>query len=83
MRTILAMSCAAVLATAAVVATAAQSPEIDAHVAAARAAIGADHQVLFTSLCSAEPTGPGTRAGGAGQPQRVCRARSVPRSRAT
>jgi metallo-beta-lactamase class B len=43
----------------------AQSPEIDAHVAAAKAAVGADHQVLFTSLCSAEPTGPGTRAGGA------------------
>src|SRR5712671_5005220 len=41
----------------------AQSPEIDAHVAAAKAAIGRDHQVLFTSLCSAEPTGPGTRRG--------------------
>ena len=43
----------------------AQSPEIDAHVAAAKAAVGRDHQVLFTSLCSAEPTGPGTRRGGA------------------
>ena len=42
----------------------AQSPEIDAHVAAAKAAVGSDHQVLFTSLCSAEPTGPGTRRGG-------------------
>ena len=38
----------------------AQNPDIDAHVAAAKAAVGADHQVLFTSLCSAEPTGPGT-----------------------
>ena len=44
----------------------AQNPAIDAHVAAAKAAVGNDHQVLFTSLCSAEPTGPGTRAGGAG-----------------
>jgi metallo-beta-lactamase class B len=42
----------------------AQSPAIDAHVAAAKAAVGRDHQVLFTSLCSAEPTGPGTRRGG-------------------
>src|SRR3954470_21844136 len=47
----------------------AQSPEIDAHVAAAKAAVGRDHQVLFTSLCSAEPTGPGTgRRGAAPQP---------------
>src|SRR3954465_6223332 len=45
----------------------AQSPEIDAHVAAAKAAVGADHQVLFTSLCSAVPTGPGTRPAGAGR----------------
>ena len=45
----------------------AQNPDIDAHVAAAKAAVGSDHQVLFTSLCSAEPTGPGTRAGGAGR----------------
>jgi metallo-beta-lactamase class B len=44
----------------------AQNPDIDAHVAAAKAAVGRDHQVLFTSLCSAEPTGPGTRRGGAG-----------------
>ncbi len=43
----------------------AQNPDIDAHVAAAKAAIGRDHQVLFTSLCSAEPAGPGTRRGGA------------------
>jgi metallo-beta-lactamase class B len=43
----------------------AQSPDIDAHVAAAKAAVGRDHQVLFTSLCSAEPAGPGTRRGGA------------------
>ena len=43
----------------------AQNPEIDAHVATAKAAVGRDHQVLFTSLCSAEPTGPGTRRGGA------------------
>ena len=45
----------------------AQNSEIDAHVAAAKAAVGSDHQVLFTSLCSAVPTGPGTRAGGAGR----------------
>jgi metallo-beta-lactamase class B len=45
----------------------AQNTDIDAHVAAAKAAVGRDHQVLFTSLCSAEPTGPGTRAGGAGR----------------
>src|SRR3954471_19903691 len=42
----------------------AQNPDIDAHVAAAKAAVGRDHQVLFTALCSAEPTGPGTRRGG-------------------
>src|SRR3954465_4790094 len=47
----------------------AQNPDIDAHVAAAKAAVGRDHQVLFTSLCSAEPTGPGTgRRGAAPQP---------------
>ena len=48
----------------------AQNAEIDAHVAAAKAAAKADHAVLFTSLCSAEPTGPGTgrRGAGAGQP---------------
>ncbi len=43
----------------------AQSPEIDAHVATAKAAAKQDHSVLFTSLCSAVPSGPGTR--GAGQ----------------
>ena len=42
-----------------------QNPGIDAHVAAAKAAVGSDHQVLFTSLCSAEPTGPGTGRRGA------------------
>ena len=46
----------------------AQNPGVDAHVAAAKAAVGADHQVLFTSLCSAEPAGPGTRRGGAPAP---------------
>jgi metallo-beta-lactamase class B len=49
----------------------AQTSDIDAHVAAARAAAKQDHAVLFTSLCSAEPSGPGTRRGGApagGQP---------------
>src|SRR3954453_12763054 len=47
----------------------AQNADIDAHVAAAKAAVGGDHQVLFTSLCSAEPTGPGTgRRGAAPQP---------------
>ena len=49
----------------------AQNPEIDAHVAAAKAAVGREHQVLFTSLCSAEPTGPGTRRGGAPAPGAV------------
>ena len=48
----------------------AQSADIDAHLAAAKAAVGKEHQVLFTSLCSAEPTGPGTRAAGAGAGQR-------------
>jgi metallo-beta-lactamase class B len=43
----------------------AQSPDIDAHVAAAKAAAKQDHSVLFTSLCSAEPTGPGTGRRGA------------------
>jgi metallo-beta-lactamase class B len=47
----------------------AQAADIDAHVAAAKAAAKTDHSVLFTSLCSAEPTGPGTgRRGAAGQP---------------
>jgi hypothetical protein len=48
----------------------AQNADIDAHIAAAKAAAKADHAVLFTSLCSAEPTGPGTgrRGAGAGQP---------------
>src|SRR3954447_10262110 len=47
----------------------AQNADIDAHVAAAKAAVGGDHQVLFTSLCSAQPTGPGTgRRGAAPQP---------------
>ena len=54
---------------AATLAAQAQNPQIDAHVAAAKAAVGRDHQVLFTSLCSAEPTGPGTgRRGAAPQP---------------
>ncbi|MCU1382289.1 MAG: hypothetical protein JWL71_986 [Acidobacteria bacterium] len=56
---------AALLSAALGVAALAQSPEIDAHVAAAKAAVGRDHQVLFTSLCSAEPTGPGTGRRGA------------------
>ena len=47
----------------------AQKPDIDAHVAAAKAAAKQDHTVLFTSLCSAEPTGPGTGRRGAA-PQR-------------
>jgi metallo-beta-lactamase class B len=47
------------------VAVRAQNPDIEAHVAAAKAAVGGDHQVLFTSLCSAEPTGPGTGRRGA------------------
>jgi metallo-beta-lactamase class B len=43
----------------------AQNPEIDRHVAAAKAAAGSEHTQLFTALCSAEPTGPGTgRRGG-------------------
>lgn len=48
----------------------AQNPDIDAHVAAAQAAAKQEHSVLFTSLCSAEPTGPGTgrRGGAPGQP---------------
>src|SRR5258705_4528143 len=48
----------------------AQAVDIDAHIAAAKAAAKTDHGVLFTSLCSAEPTGPGTgrRGAGAGQP---------------
>ena len=54
----------------------AQNPAIDAHVAAAKAAVGGDHQVLFASLCSAAPTGPGTRAGGAGGAGRRPRGRA-------
>src|SRR5258708_4487434 len=48
----------------------AQNADIDAHIAAAKAAAKTEHGVLFTSLCSAEPTGPGTgrRGAGAGQP---------------
>ncbi len=49
----------------------AQSPGIDAHVALAKAAVGNEHQVLFTSLCSAVPTGPGTRRGGPPAPGAV------------
>jgi metallo-beta-lactamase class B len=59
----------------------AQNPDIDAHVAAAKAAVGGDHQVLFTSLCSAEPTGPGTRPGGAGQRQGAAAAPPGPPAR--
>ena len=44
----------------------AQSPEVDRHVAAAKAAAREDHQMLFTALCSPEPTGPGTGRRGAG-----------------
>jgi metallo-beta-lactamase class B len=48
----------------------AQTAGIDEHIAAAKSAARTDHAVLFTSLCSAEPTGPGTgrRGAGAGQP---------------
>jgi metallo-beta-lactamase class B len=47
----------------------AQNADSDAHVAAAKAAAKADHRQLFTSLCSAVPSGPGTgRRGSAAQP---------------
>src|SRR5438477_3587845 len=54
----------------AVAAVHAQNAGIEGHIAAAKAAAKTDHAVLFTSLCSAEPTGPGTgrRGAGAGQP---------------
>jgi metallo-beta-lactamase class B len=48
----------------------AQNADVDAHIAAAKAAAKQDHTRLFTALCSEEPTGPGTgrgRGGGAGQ----------------
>jgi metallo-beta-lactamase class B len=46
----------------------AQNAGSDAHVAAAKAAAKADHRQLFTSLCSAVPSGPGTgRRGSAAQ----------------
>jgi metallo-beta-lactamase class B len=46
----------------------AQNAGSDAHVAAAKAAAKADHRQLFTSLCSAVPSGPGTgRRGRAAQ----------------
>jgi metallo-beta-lactamase class B len=65
MRTIKAVIIASVLATAAL---SAQNPEVDRHVAAAKAAARTDHTELFTALCSAEPTGPGTgRRGGGGR----------------
>src|SRR5258705_10451248 len=73
-----------VLAVAALVAgyvAPAQHPDSGAHVAGAKAAVGGDHQVLFTSLCSAEPTGPGTRAGGAGQRQGAAAAPPGPPAR--
>jgi metallo-beta-lactamase class B len=44
----------------------AQNAEVDRHVAAAKAAAREDHQMLFTALCSPEPTGPGTGRRGAG-----------------
>jgi metallo-beta-lactamase class B len=66
-RTAIGLAVALVLATAAALA---QSAEIESHLRAAKAAAEEDHAVLFTSLCSAEPTGPGTgRRGGAGQRQ--------------
>jgi metallo-beta-lactamase class B len=67
MRTVIGLTVALGLASWAVFA---QGAQVDQHVAAARAAAGNDHGALFTSLCSAEPTGPGTgRRGGAGQRQ--------------
>jgi metallo-beta-lactamase class B len=39
----------------------AQSADVAGHVAAAKAAAGKEHGMLFTALCSEEPTGPGTR----------------------
>jgi metallo-beta-lactamase class B len=66
MRTAIGLMVALALASAA----GAQSAGIETHIAAAKAAAGEDHMMLFTSLCSAEPSGPGTgRRGGAGQPQ--------------
>jgi metallo-beta-lactamase class B len=63
---------AAIAIAAACVAVHAQNADIDAHIAKAKAAAGTEHGVLFTSLCSAEPTGPGTGRRGApaiaGQP---------------
>src|SRR5207244_11431058 len=44
-----------------------QSVDVDAQMASAKTAAKRDHSVLFTSLCSAEPTGPGTGRRGAGQ----------------
>jgi metallo-beta-lactamase class B len=67
MRTVIRLTVALGLATAAVFA---QSAQVDQHVAAAKAAARDDHGALFTSLCSAEPTGPGTgRRGATGQRQ--------------
>jgi metallo-beta-lactamase class B len=67
MRTAIGLLVALVLASAAALA---QSAGIETHIAAAKAAAKDDHAVLFTSLCAAEPSGPGTgRRGGAGQRQ--------------
>ncbi len=67
MRTVIGLMVALAGATAAVFA---QTGEVDRHVAAAKAAARDDHAMLFTALCSAEPTGPGTgRRGGTGQRQ--------------
>jgi len=67
-----AIRASAVVVTLAIAGLHAQNPDIDAHIAKAKAAAGAEHGVLFTSLCSAEPTGPGTGRRGAapvaGQP---------------
>ena len=60
-------ACAVVFA---VIGLHAQSTDIDAHVAKAKAAAGQDHIGLFTSLCSETPSGPGTgRRGQAGAPR--------------
>jgi metallo-beta-lactamase class B len=67
MRPVIGLTVALALATAAVFA---QSAQVDQHIAAAKTAAQDDHGALFTSLCSAEPTGPGTgRRGGTGQRQ--------------
>jgi hypothetical protein len=67
MRPVIGLTLALALATAAVFA---QSAQVDQHIAAAKTAAQDDHGALFTSLCSAEPTGPGTgRRGGTGQRQ--------------